>query len=139
MNTRGPAGSSTHGALRLETSRQARNHRLGIAVSTCTDNTRLGRIGCGATYGGELQHSVAAVPWSAHLDGFAHVTASLSVIDHCWNKGKGQMADPATLGLEQDDGGRWRRPMTDEQRSRLAQIRQERLTAVDFSLADGPA
>ena len=105
-------------------------------MSTCIDNPRLGRIGCGATYSGELQHAVAAVPWSRHPDGRAHVTASLSVIEKCWAKGGGQMADPATLGYEQDGTGRWRQPMTDEQRTHLAEIRQERVLAVDLSDAE---
>ena len=30
-------------------------------MSTCIDNPNLGRIGCGATYSGELQHAVAVV------------------------------------------------------------------------------
>jgi hypothetical protein len=67
-------------------------------MATCSDNTRLGRIGCGATYHGELQHSVAKVSWSTHPDGMAHITASLSLIDILWNKGGGDtMVDPATV------------------------------------------
>lgn len=103
-------------------------------MSVCVDNARLGRAGCGATYGGELQHSVARVPWSRHLDGLSHVTASVSVIDKCWDKGRnGIMADPASLGFEQDGNGRWRRPLTESQAARLAQISAERLRAVDLS------
>lgn len=105
-------------------------------MSACTDNTRLGRIGCGATFSGALQHCVARVPWSRFPDGLAHVTASLSVIDQCWRKGA-QMADPATLGFEQDQSGRWRRPMSETQRAHLAQIRQEKFPAVRESASEG--
>ena len=106
-------------------------------MATCTDNARLGRTGCGATYSGELQHSVARVPWSRHPDGLAHITASLSVIDKCWAKGGREMADPAALGFEQDASGRWRKPMTEEEQRRLAQIRQDSVTAVDLSASTG--
>lgn len=105
-------------------------------MATCSDNARLGRTGCGASYSGALQHSVARVPWSRHPDGLSHVTASLSVIDQCWEKGRGVMADPVTLGFEQDSGGRWRRPLTESQRARLALILQERLRAVDLSASE---
>ena len=108
-------------------------------MSTCTDSPATGRQGCGATFSGELQHCVARVPWSRHPDGLAHVTASLSVIDKCWTKGKGQMADPAALGFEQDNNGRWRQPLTESQRVRLAQIVHDRLRAVDLSNSDGNA
>lgn len=76
----------------------------------CVDNPVLGRIGCGATFGGEMQHCVAKVSWSTHPDGIAHITAKLSTIDLLWSKGKTEPADPATLGLHQDDHGTWRRP-----------------------------
>lgn len=81
-------------------------------MARCSDNPVLGRIGCGQTFGRETQHSVARVSWSRFPDGISHVTASLSVIDECWAKGKGEMADPATLGFVQDERGRWRRPLT---------------------------
>jgi hypothetical protein len=90
-------------------------------MSHCTDNHRLGRIGCGASFSGELQHSVAKVPWSTHSDGMAHITGRLSTIDLCWRKGTGNvMANPADIGLEQDHRGVWRQPMTDAARARLA-------------------
>lgn len=94
-------------------------------MATCTNNDRLGRIGCGQTFSGEMQHCVASVPWSEWPDGLAHVTARLSVIDKCWSKGKGGvMANPADLGFVQDDRGVWRHPMTDEARARLAEVRR---------------
>lgn len=102
-------------------------------MTTCVDNPALGLIGCGQSYGGELQHSVARVPWSAHPDGRAHVTASLSVIDRCWEKGRGQMADPVQLGYEQDSRGLWRRPLSDEDRLRLAQIRSDPRPGISLS------
>jgi hypothetical protein len=92
-------------------------------VSTCTDNPRIGIIGCGQTYGGEMQHSVARVPWSTHPDGLAHITARLTNIELCWAKGDSAMADPATVGLEPNDRGVWRMPMSDEDRDRLADVR----------------
>ncbi len=83
-------------------------------MATCSDNPRLGRIGCGQTFGGEMQHSVARVSWSAHPDGMAHVTGRLSTIDKCWAKGKGgEMANPADLGFHQDARGVWRQPGRD--------------------------
>lgn len=89
-------------------------------MSTCGDNPRIGRIGCGASFSGELQHSVAKVPWSTHPDGLAHITGRLSTIDLCWRKGDGQtMANPADLGLEQDTRGIWRQPISDADRARL--------------------
>ncbi len=78
--------------------------------ATCSDNHRLGRIGCGATFGGEMQHSVAKVSWSTHPDGMAHITAKDSTIRHLWAKGKDEMANPADVGLHQDARGVWRRP-----------------------------
>lgn len=86
------------------------------------DNDRTDRIGCGMEYSGELQHSVAKVPWSEWPDGRAHMTASLSVIDECWRKGEnGGMADPTTQGFVQDpNSGRWRKPMDEETKARLA-------------------
>ena len=83
---------------------------------TCVDNPRLGRSGCGATYSGRVQHSVARVPWSTHPDGLAHVTfTGEDASDLCWRGGT--MRDPATvrhpktgeLLLEQDERGRWQR------------------------------
>ena len=78
--------------------------------SKCVDNSRLGRIGCGQEYSGELQHSVAKVSWSEFPDGLAHVTAYLSTIDRCWSKGKGEMLNPKDLGFVQNDKGVWRSP-----------------------------
>lgn len=100
-------------------------------MSICVDNPALGLIGCAQSYGGELQHSVARVPWSEHPDSRAHVTASVSVIDRCWSKGRGQMAEPSTIGLTQRDGqGQWRVPLRPERVAALAEIAQERLRAV---------
>lgn len=79
-------------------------------MATCSDNPRLGRVGCGQTFGGEMQHSVARVSWSDHPDGMAHVTGRLSTIERCWAKGAGEMANPADLGFHQDARGVWRQP-----------------------------
>lgn len=93
-------------------------------MATCGDNERLGVFACGDCYSGELQHSVARVSWSDWPDGRAHVTASLSVIDTCWRKGKnGEMANPADLGFVKDANGRWRQPMSEEDRERLRAAR----------------
>lgn len=82
-------------------------------MAKCVDNTRLGRIGCGQEYSGELQHCVAEVPWSEFSDGRAHVTAYLSTIDRCWRKGTNNtMANPKDLGYVQNDKGVWRNPNT---------------------------
>lgn len=94
-------------------------------MAECVDNPATGRFACGDTYSGELQHCVAKVPWADWPDGLAHVTASLSVIEACWRKGtNGQMANPADLGFVQDEGGRWRSPMSEEDRERLRQARE---------------
>jgi hypothetical protein len=80
-------------------------------MSACTNNPATGRLSCGGTFGGELQHCVARVPWSQHPDGRAHVTGSLSVIDTMWRKGDGEApANPVDLGFEPDSNGRWRSP-----------------------------
>ena len=93
-------------------------------MATCVDSHRIGRIGCGASFSGELQHSVAKVSWSTHSDGMAHITGRLSTIDMCWKKGDGKtMANPADIGLTQDERGVWRQPMSDASRARLAEIR----------------
>ena len=89
-------------------------------MSRCTDNPRLGRIGCGAEFGGEIQHCVARVPWSTSPDGMAHISARLSTIDLLWAKGEnGVMADPADLGIEPNERGYWRKPMDDITAARL--------------------
>lgn len=107
-------------------------------MSTCTNNPRLGIIGCAQRYGGELQHSVALVSWSEHPDSRAHVTASLSVIDRCWTKGRGQLADPATIGLTQRDGSQqWRVPLRPERVAALAEIASERLRAARQGVETG--
>lgn len=93
-------------------------------MATCVDNPATGRTGCGASFSGQLQHSVAKVPWSTHPDGLAHITGRLSTIDMCWSKGDGTtMANPADIGLEQDSRGIWRQPMTPADRARLAAMR----------------
>lgn len=53
-------------------------------MATCTDNPRLGIIGCGARYTGERQHSIARVAWSEHGDGRAHITGSVTQIERLW-------------------------------------------------------
>ena len=82
-------------------------------MAKCSENTRLGRIGCGAEYGGELQHCVAKVPWSKYPDGRAHVTGRVSTIDAMWDKGPGTYpADPTTVAeLKLNEFGYWVRPM----------------------------
>lgn len=94
-------------------------------MATCTDNTTLGRIGCGATYSGEMQHCVAVVPWSTHPDGMAHITAKSSTIDLMWAKGRGTLVEPSSIGLVRDDRGVWRRPISEEARARLNASRAE--------------
>lgn len=80
-------------------------------MATCVDNPALGIIGCGATFGGERQHSVARVSWSDHPDGRAHITGALTTIDKCWKKGKGdQMAHPAKCGFTELRPGYWGTP-----------------------------
>ena len=81
-------------------------------MTTCSDNHRLGRVSCGQTYGGEMQHCAARVSWSEHEDGYAHVTAELGTIELMWRKGKGtgEPAEPTSIGLHQDARGVWRRP-----------------------------
>lgn len=104
-------------------------------MSTCRDNHRLGRIGCGASYSGNTQHSVATVSWSRHPDGQAHVTASLGVIERLWRNQRTEMADPAALGYAQDSNGRWRQPMSEADKARMAvhRLRVVRETASDGS------
>lgn len=84
-------------------------------MSGCTDNGRVGRTGCGATWSGNSGHCVAQVAWSTHPDGQAHVTfASDEAARMCWKDDV--LRDPATLPLtaalpllEQDHRGQWRR------------------------------
>lgn len=65
-------------------------------MTACTDNPRLGLIGCGQTYSGKMAHSVAKAPWSSRPDGRAHATfPSALMADKCW-KGE-RMLDPATI------------------------------------------
>jgi len=93
-------------------------------MGVCVDNPRLGITGCRASYGGEMQHSVARVPWGASADGRAHITGRLSTIDKCWTKG-GVLRNPAEVaGLVQDDRGVWRQDMTAAQREALAAARK---------------
>lgn len=83
-------------------------------MSTCTDNPRLGLIGCGQTYSGKMAHSVARVEWSTHPDGRAHATfPSTAMADKCWRGDR--MFHPATLAhgkneatFRQDARGIWR-------------------------------
>lgn len=96
---------------------------MAAVSGTCTDNPRLGRVGCGATFGGEMQHCIAKAPWSTHADGMVHITAKLSTIELLWAKGGSHPANPVDLGMTQDDRGVWRRPMSDEARERLASVR----------------
>lgn len=78
---------------------------------TCVDNPVLNITGCGAVYGGEIQHSVASVPWSTLPDGKAHITGKLSTIERCWgNSNSRTMRNPAKLpGFWLDERGVWRR------------------------------
>lgn len=92
-------------------------------MSICTDSPRSGRIGCGATYTGELAHCVATAPWSTHPDGLAHITATDGVIARLWQLGRTHPANPAEHGYTQDGRGRWRKPLTDDQRAALAALR----------------
>lgn len=84
-------------------------------MSTCTDNHRLGRIGCGAKFVGRQQHAVDRVNWSDHPDGRAHVTFSNEGVADLCQKGE-QFVDPGTVvdkhdqpRLRCDDKGVWRR------------------------------
>lgn len=79
-------------------------------MAKCVDNERLGRIGCGQEYTGELQHSVAKVPWSQYPDGMAHITGSASTIEKCWHGNT--MVHPNTMGFTQDAKGIWRQPQS---------------------------
>ena len=88
----------------------------GIST-TCGDNPKLGIIGCGARYSGELQHSVARVPWSIQPDGRAHITLSPNTAKK-WD-GRG-MPEPSSMGLVETAPGRWGFPMSDEARETLA-------------------
>lgn len=83
-------------------------------MSACTDSHATKRQSCGQTFGGELQHCVARVPWSQYPDGRAHLTASLSAIDYLWRKGGDTLANPAEHGFTQDERGRWRSPADPE-------------------------
>lgn len=79
----------------------------------CVDNPVLGIVGCGASFGGEMQHCVAPAGWSQHADGKAHITGRLSTIEKCWiapTKGaRAVLVDPATIpGLIEDGRGVWR-------------------------------
>lgn len=74
-------------------------------MSTCTDNTRLGIIGCGAEYGGERQHCVARAGWSTQPDGRAHITGALSTIDSLWRGEK--MMHPSERGYSELRPGYW--------------------------------
>jgi hypothetical protein len=80
------------------------------AVSTCKSNTRTGRIGCGATYSGEMQHMVERVSWSEHPDGRAHITGRLSTIERLRSgKTKREPSNPADdEKLYRDERGVWR-------------------------------
>ena len=91
----------------------------GIPTS-CGDNPKLGIIGCGARYSGELQHSVARVPWSSKPDGRAHITLSPSTAK-AWD-GRG-MPEPSSMGLVETAPGRWGFPLDDAARERLAASR----------------
>lgn len=94
-------------------------------MAICTDNARLGRIGCGASYTGETQHSVAKVSWSTHPDGMAHISAADSTILKLWGKGRksgGEMAHPAEHGFVQNENGRWGTPMSEERLERIRGI-----------------
>lgn len=79
-------------------------------MSTCTDNHRLGRQSCGATFSGETQHCVAKVSWSKHPDGMAHISACDSLIRQLWRLGdQVEPIDPSTRPdlFKLNDQGRW--------------------------------
>lgn len=86
-------------------------------MAKCVDNERIGRIGCGATYFGEMQHCIAKVPWSNHSDGMAHITAPAKVIDLLWFGDS--LRNPIEMNLEQDSRGVWRKPISESERKRL--------------------
>lgn len=93
-----------------------------MSQSSCKDNTRLGRIGCGATYSGRVQHSVVKVPWSTYPDGMAHLTFTGDrASDVWWAEG---CPDPTTCDrLERDALGRWGVRLSDRDRERLTTSR----------------
>jgi hypothetical protein len=79
-------------------------------MARCRNNSATGRIGCGAEYGGEMQHMVERVSWSEHPDGRAHVTGRLSTIERLRSgKGKREPSNPADdEKLYRDERGVWR-------------------------------
>ena len=84
----------------------------GIATS-CKDNQRMNRQGCGATYSGNMVHCTAAAEWSTHPDGLCHETFSTySAMDrHLGVSRSGDLwhRDPRGVdGLHRDDRGAWR-------------------------------
>lgn len=79
-------------------------------MAECGDNPRLGIVGCGATYTGERQHSVALADWSDQPDGRAHVTGSVNQIDSLWAHGRMRHPDELKSGLYLTDDRRLRYP-----------------------------
>ena len=65
-------------------------------MATCSDNSTVGITGCGASYGGELQHSVARCSWSTHPDGRAHITGTVNQIDYLWKGDRIRHPDETT-------------------------------------------
>jgi hypothetical protein len=102
-------------------------------MTVCTDNPRLGLVGCGQTYSGKMCHSVARVPWSSHPDGRAHATfPSNAMADRCWRGDR--MHNPAGLVdakrdavFRQDARGIWRG--AEKWQERLGVTRQSDETA----------
>jgi len=80
-------------------------------MSICNDNHRLGLVGCGASYNGRQQHSVARVSWSDQPDGRAHLTFTTEAnVDKCW---KGDtMRHPTGIGLVANQRGVWHSPQS---------------------------
>jgi hypothetical protein len=79
-------------------------------MASCVDNPRCGIIGCGATYTGERQHSVARVAWSDSPDGRAHVSGTVAQIDSLWRDGRMRHPDELKSGLYLTDDRQLRYP-----------------------------
>jgi len=101
-------------------------------MTRCVDNTRLGRIGCGQTYFNEMQHCVAKVSWSEYPDGMAHITAPLKVIDLLWYDNT--LRNPIDLGLEQNERGVWRKPLSESEKNRLKSLGNKQDVSSQFRL-----
>lgn len=85
------------------------DNSYGGIRTTCRDNRRLGRQGCGADYGGKQVHCTIPADWSTHPDGLCHETfAAYSTFDRHVRDDGANHQDPRTLDtLKQDDRGVW--------------------------------